>query len=223
MKQKSNVMYTVSAIVALAFIIFTYLVMHYDRSDIGPMGSLVGFSRLNETFNNLTGYNEGLYNISSLLGIVTFAEVGVFAIVGLIQLIRGKSFKKVDAGLYVTLGLYVLLGAMYVLFEKWIINYRPVIMDPVEGLEASYPSSHTMLICTVVTAGIFEARRLIKNNTINTIIAICSAVIIAAMVGCRLCSGVHWLTDIIGGVLLGGTLATLFIATLFAVEAKENM
>ena len=101
-------------------------------------------------------------------------------------------------------GLYAALAVCYLFFEKCIINYRPVILD--EGLEASFPSSHTMLAMCLMLAAMEQLRRRMKDQPLGRILSIVCAVLLAVTVIGRLLSGVHWLTDILGGLLLGGAL-----------------
>ena len=101
-------------------------------------------------------------------------------------------------------GLYAALAVCYLFFEKCIINYRPVILD--EGLEASFPSSHTMLAMCLMLAAMEQLRRRLKDQPLGRILSMVCAVLLVVTVIGRLLSGVHWLTDILGGLLLGGAL-----------------
>ena len=143
MKNKKNIL--ICVLLVLISIIYTLLVKYVDTSTIGPNGSVVGFSSLNSFVFNLTGNNMTLYKITEILGIIPILIALMYAVIGLIQVIDRKSL-KVDKELIALGILYVVVILIYVFFEKCIINYRPVIIDGV--LEASYPSSHTLLsIC----------------------------------------------------------------------------
>ena len=134
------------------------------------------------------------------------------------QLIKGKSLKKVDGDLYILLGFYVLIGMAYLLFEKLVINYRPIVMDG--GVEPSYPSSHTVLAITFLYAAIIMLRRRIKDSQKMTVISIVLLVMMLAIILLRLFSGVHWLTDIIGGVILSVLLISIYNLAMAIYTAK---
>ena len=105
---------------------------------------------------------------------------------------------------------YILLMLLYVLFEKIPFNYRPVILDPAEGLEPSYPSTHTLLILTVFGTAIQLAADYLKNPKLLLTVKILSLTIMALTIVGRLVCGVHWFTDIVGGVLLSLFLISLY-------------
>ncbi len=190
------------------FLIFTLIVRLVDVSPIGPEGSSVGLSWLNGAFAGTFGFNEAFYDLSKYLGYASLGVAACFALLGLVQLIRGKSIRKVDPAILMLGGFYVVVIVFYALFEVLIINYRPVILD--EGLEASYPSTHTMLAICVAVSGLILAGRYIGNGVRLTAFRCFLIVIMAAVVIFRLLSGVHWLTDIVGSLLLSSALCLAF-------------
>lgn len=208
MKIKNNYLATVCTFIA--FLLWTIAVSVIDVQAIGPNGSSVGFAALNKYFHNLTGENMTLYNITDVIGIIPFLFVFGFMILGLVQLIHRKSLLKVDRSILVLGGFYVVVLVFYVLFEKVVINYRPVLIDG--NLEVSYPSSTTMLALCVIPTAIMQLNTRIKNTNLRKIVAYVLVALAVFMVVCRLISGVHWLTDIIGGILLSAGLVTLYSA-----------
>ena len=76
--------------------------------------------------------------------------------------------------------------------------------------EASFPSSHTMLVCVVMGSAIMLLGRYIKDEKIRRVLKIVFYLVIAVTVLGRLFSGVHWLTDILGGVLISICLLSIF-------------
>lgn len=208
MKIKNNYLATVCTFIA--FLLWTIAVSVIDVQAIGPNGSSVGFAALNKYFHNLTGVNMTLYNITDVIGIIPFLFVFGFMILGLVQLIQRKSLLKVDRSILVLGGFYVVVLVFYVLFEKVVINYRPVLIDG--NLEVSYPSSTTMLALCVIPTAIMQLNTRIKNTNLRKIVAYVLVALAVFMVVCRLISGVHWLTDIIGGILLSAGLVTLYSA-----------
>ena len=190
-----------SAILFILFLIYTDLVCIIDVQPIGPTSTTVGFANLNQLFVRHIGVHAIFYTITDFMAILSFLVVFTFALLGLIQLIKRKSFFKVDGEIVMMGVMYVLVGIFYLVFEKVVINYRPVLIDGV--LEASYPSSHTVLAVTVVWSALIEANRLLKNKkSAGIAVKVIGGVVIAITVVGRVLSGVHWFTDILGGILL---------------------
>ena len=205
---KKEKLYRLMVFCIIISIIYTILVKFVDLSAIGPNNSVVGFATMNGFFNNLIGYNESWYKISKYLGIIPFLIVGFYGINGLIQLIKRKSIKKVDMKILLLGWLYILLGLIYVYFEIIIINYRPVLDNGV--LEASYPSSHTMLAIVITMSSLFISKYYIKNKNLNKSFNLFSTTLMFTIVISRLLSGVHWISDIIGGIIISITLLILY-------------
>ena len=182
-----------------AFVLWTLLLRLVDVRAIGPEGSSVGFSALNGFLHEKIGVNMYLYNITDWLGLVPIGVAFGFAIFGLIQLIKRKSLLRVDRSILALGVFYIIVVAVYIFFEIVVINYRPVL---IEGwLEASYPSSTTMLVTCVMPSAAMQAKERIKNKALRQGVIIIIIAFIAFMVVARLLSGVHWITDIIGGAL----------------------
>ena len=201
MKNKKNIL--ICVLLVLISIIYTLLVKYVDTSTIGPNGSVVGFSSLNSFVFNLTGNNMTLYKITEILGIIPILIALMYAVIGLIQVIDRKSL-KVDKELIALGILYVVVILIYVFFEKCIINYRPVIIDGI--LEASYPSSHTLLSICICGSALLINKYLFNNEKIYKYINIISIISMVLIVLGRLLSGVHWASDIIGSIIISITL-----------------
>lgn len=191
-----------------ASVLWTIAISFIDVQTIGPQESEVGFAAVNSFFHSLTGVNMTLYTITDLLGLVPFGFVTGFALLGLIQLIKRRSILKVDYSILVLGGFYIAVMAAYFLFETVVINYRPVLINGFT--EASYPSSTTMLVMCVLPTAIMQFNDRIKNNVIRRCIFCLLTAFIVFMVIGRLVSGVHWFTDIIGGILLSTGLVMLY-------------
>lgn len=201
MKNKKNIL--ICVLLVLISIIYTLLVKYVDTSTIGPNGSVVGFSSLNSFVFNLTGNNMTLYKITEILGIIPILIALMYAVIGLIQVIDRKSL-KVDKELIALGILYIIVILIYVFFEKFIINYRPVLIDGI--LEASYPSSHTLLSICICGSALLINKYLFKNKKIYKYINIVSIISMVLIVLGRLLSGVHWASDIIGSIIISITL-----------------
>ena len=208
MKNKKNLW--LSILILALFALWTLLISVADVQPIGPNGSAVGLAQINGWFHKLTGANMTLYHITDWLGLVPVAFGFGFAVLGLKQWIQRKHILKVDRSILV-LGLYyILVLAAYLLFEEFVINYRPVLIAGY--LEASYPSSTTLLVLSVMPTLIFQARLRLHRPLIKQILAMITIAFSVFMVIGRLISGVHWITDIIGSLLLSSGLFCLYLA-----------
>ena len=196
--------------VLAAFVLWTAAICLIDVRAIGPQGSTVGFATLNRFVHSLTGVHMRLYAITDWLGLVPFGVVFGFALLGLIQWIRRKAIAKVDRSILVLGGFYLVVMAVYVLFELCVVNYRPVLIDG--NLEASYPSSTTMLVLTVMPTAAMQWNARIRKPALRRGVVFVTAVFAAIMMVGRLFSGVHWVTDIIGGALLSAGLVMLYVS-----------
>lgn len=203
----------------VAFLLWTVLIRTVDVQAIGPEGTKVGFAALNGWFHQLTGVHWTIYTVTDWLGLVPILICAVFGVIGLIQWIRRKNLLKVDADILLLGVYYILVILGYLLFEMIPINYRPVL---VEGyLEASYPSSTTLLVLSVMPTLVFQANRRVKSTTWRQITLILTALFTAFMVIGRLVAGVHWLTDIIGAILLSTGLYLLYRSVVILMDQKE--
>ncbi|MBR4830773.1 MAG: phosphatase PAP2 family protein [Bacilli bacterium] len=202
--KKKNIILT--SILFVLFGIYTYIVKTINVKAIGPKDSKVGLATFNGWFSKVIGSNMKIYKVTEYLGYALLLIVVVFAVIGFIQLIKRKSLLKVDREV-ISMGiLYVLMIGIYALFEKVIINYRPILIDKV--LEASYPSSHTMLAMCVATTFVMVADKYFgkASKFLKVVVLILLTLVIAG----RIISGVHWATDILGGVLVSTALISLY-------------
>ena len=203
----------------LLFILWTLPIQCVDVPAVGPDHSKVGFASLNVWFHRLTGVNMTLYTITDWLGLVPIFICGCFGIIGLIQWIRRKRFFRVDPDILLLGVYYLLVIAGYLFFEMVPINYRPVLIDG--NLEASYPSSTTLLVLSVMPTLKFQADRRCGNRNLCNLAAWFSVLFSAFMVIGRLVSGVHWATDIIGSVFLSAGLFLLYRAAVAYSDQKK--
>ncbi len=211
MERKRKIYFVLSGILLLAFALFTVLVTWLDVQSVGPGGSSVGFAGVNAYVFRLTGVHLAWYHITDWLGIVAILTALAFAAVGLYQLIKRKSLWKVDRSILALGVFYGLVIAFYLFFEKVIINCRPILMNG--QLEASYPSSHTMIVLCITATAAIELHHLCPNRKKLCVGAdIAMGMIAAITVIGRLISGVHWFTDIVGGILLASALVAFYCA-----------
>ena len=199
------------------------LVKTYDVDAIGPEGTSIGFSHLNGAVHDRFSYSKFWYFLTQLFGLVAIGVVLQYAAAGAYQLIKRRSLFKVDGPILLLGGLYVVVFGLYGLFEKVVINYRPIIEEGAEHVEASFPSSHTMLVCVVMGSLILMINkyRLQASSNDRFIIRVIAVISIILTVIGRLVCGVHWFTDILGGVLISAALLFMFSGLLDRVEINK--
>ena len=202
----------------IAFVMWTIAVRFIDVQAIGPQESSVGFATINRFVHNLTGVHMSLYTITDWLSLVPLVFVMGFSILGLIQWIKRKHLLKVDYNILILGGFYIATMAVYVLFEMLVVNYRPILINGY--LEASYPSSTTMLIMCVMPTAIMQFNSRIKNEVFKRCVATAITIFTIFMVIGRLISGVHWFTDIVGGALLSAGLVLMYRAIIYKFDVR---
>ena len=205
-----------SGILLLSFVFWTFLIQTVDVQAVGVKETSVGFAAVNTWFHRLTGVHMGIYTITDWLGLVPIAVCVGFGILGLMQWIRRKSIVKVDKDILLLGGYYMLVILGYLIFEKIHINYRPILIDGV--MEASYPSSTTLLVLSVMPTLLFQVNRRAKSQRVKWITAAFVILFSAFMVIGRLVARVHWLTDIAGAVLLSAGLYSLYRTAALALR-----
>ncbi len=202
----------------LIFVLWTLLIQHVDVQPVGQNGTNIGFASVNVWFHQLTGVHMSVYTITDWLGLVPILICMCFGVFGLVQWIQRKSLKKVDPD-NILLGFYYILVIFgYLFFEMVPINYRPI---PINGvMEASYPSSTTLLVLSVMPTLKFQVDRRSRNAGIRKITAAFVVLFSAFMVIGRLTAGVHWLTDIVGSVLLSAGLYMIYRSSVILMDRK---
>jgi membrane-associated phospholipid phosphatase len=193
--------------------------LHIDVKPIGPEESKVAFATINEPIMNLLNVNMFFYNITDWLGLVAILAALGFAILGLVQLVKRKRLLLVDSSILVLGGFYLLVIAAYIFFEYNIVNYRPVLINNI--LEASYPSSTTMLVMCVMSTAMMQFHRLIQNKALRIVVNVLLSAFTIFMIIARFLSGVHWFTDILGGILLSSALIMLYYSVNVYIESKQ--
>ena len=199
----------------LAFILWTILIQTVDVRPVGVNGTNIGFAAVNTWFHRLTGVHMGLYTVTDWLGLVPIAVCVGFGLLGLDQWIRRRSIARVDRDILLLGGYYILVILGYLIFEMIPINYRPILIDG--AMEASYPSSTTLLVLSVMPTLLFQINSRAKSQTVRRMTAAFVILFSAFMVIGRLVAGVHWLTDIVGSVLLSAGLYSWYRAAVLAM------
>lgn len=212
-KKKRN--FFISTILILLAVVFTILVKVVDVKQVGVNETSIGFVTLNQFVFKTTGVNMIWYHITDWLGLVPIFMAMVYSLLGLVQLIKRKSLFKVDKEIIILGVFYVVVISIYILFEKVIVNYRPILMNGF--LEASYPSSHTLMTICLCGSSIIVNKKMF-NNKIAKLMNMLSLIIIFITVIGRLISGVHWFTDIVGGIFISIALLMTLYSTIDIIK-----
>jgi len=218
---KSKVIMAVCS--ALLFILLIVAVTTVDVAPVGPADTSVGLSTVNESFRYMIGTSDSWYKISKYLGYAALATAACFALLGLYQLVN-RGLKGVDPSLFVLCGLYAVVALLYVFFNKVAVNYRPVLEAGQTVPESSFPSTHTMLACTIFGSTFMVLPRFVKNDGLLRVLRVLCIVALVLTVFARLLSGVHWVTDILGGLLISMALLAVTAALLkkYPSEAEAD-
>ena len=218
MKEKRNLLTGVGLI--SAFALWTVLIQCVDVQAVGQNGTKIGLAAFNVWFHQLTGVHMTIYTVTDWLGLVPVFICLCFGTLGFIQLVKRRSLLQVDADITILGVYYVIVIACYLLFEMIPINYRPVL---IEGrLEASYPSSTTLLVLAVMPTLIFQVDRRAVVPPIKKVTAIFAIAFSTFMVIGRLISGVHWATDIVASELLSAGLFMLYQSAVIYVDLSKQ-
>jgi undecaprenyl-diphosphatase len=121
-----------------------------------------------------------LYHITDWLGLVPVAVGFGFAVLGLVQWIGRRNIGKVDFSILILGAYYILVLAVYLLFEEVVINRRPVLINGY--LEASYPSSTTLLVLCIMPTAVMQLRGRIRNRGVRVGVEILVDLFVAFMV-----------------------------------------
>lgn len=202
------------------FVVWTMIIQTVDVKAVGVNGTLIGLASINTWFHKLTGVHMNLYVITDWLGLVPIFVCMILGFVGFKQLVSRRSLFKVDIDIIVLGIYYVLVIFGYLIFEMIPINYRPILIDGF--LEASYPSSTTLLVLSVMPTLSFQSERRLNNEAFKRIIRVFAICFSLFMVIGRLVSGVHWLSDIVGSLLLSSGLYLMYKAIIMIIDESKK-
>ena len=217
---KRRKLFLATGIIFIITVIYILLVKFYDVASIGPEYSSVGFSGINSLIHKTFPFNEAIYKFTKYFGLVPVLYGVFYGLIGLAQLIKYKSLKKVDRRLIYLLVFYILMAVTFVFFEKVIINYRPVLEDG--ELEASFPSTHTLIAVCFCASSLLISKYYLKDKKVLKIFNIITLILMILLVVGRLIAGCHWLTDILGGILISTFLVSLYYSFIFTYKKVKE-
>ena len=220
MKEKGKGLLRMGDMFIVGFVIWTFLVLKVDVQPLGVNGTNIGFATINCWFHQLTGVHMEIYTITDWLGLVPIILCMLFGGIGCVQLIKRRSLLKVDYDI-IFLGIYYIIVIVgYLIFEMVPINYRPILIEG--GMEASYPSSTTLLVLCVMPTLIEQVNRRVEKKMIKKIVNVLTICFSAFVVLGRLISGVHWLTDIVGSIMLSVGLFCIYKVAVLLCYKREK-
>ena len=219
--KKNTILFIISFLIIILAVVYTFLVKKVDVKPVGVNNTDIGFASINKPISDTLGYNELLYKATEYLGYLPLLFAAGYALYGGFQLVKRKSIFKVDKEIIALGGFFVVILALYVFFEKFVVNYRPVLLDGGE-LEASYPSSHTLMSICFCMAMLLINIRLFKENNLFKYFNIFLMILMVVIVVGRFLSGVHWFTDILGGIFISAGLVMTFNTVLNLFSKDEQ-
>lgn len=220
MKKNGKRIMLLGGVLVAAFVVWTLLIQIVDVQPVGQNGTDIGFATFNCWFHKWTGVHMTTYTITDWLGLVPLFICMVFGMIGLVQLIKRRSLLKVDYDIIVLGVYYILVMFGYVIFEMIPINYRPILINGF--MEASYPSSTTLLVLGVMPTLVEQMNRRLKNAVLKRSIMVFTVLFSAYMVIGRLISGVHWFTDIVGSIFLSMGLFYIYKAVVILLNKESE-
>lgn len=220
MTRESRKYLIAAAGLSVLFLLLTILLKVVDVQAAGPQQSEIGFASMNVAFATSIGYSKAFYYIASVLGVLCILIAVCFALMGVAQLVATRDIRRVNYRILAIGGLYVCVVLFYLLFEFVVINYRPVVIN--DKLSASYPSTHTLLALTITVSASMVLKGVLRNRRLASILGwVCIGLGVLTVIF-RMLSGVHWLTDIIGGMLLSAALLCWFAFALEMIRDRRR-
>ena len=220
MKERSKKLLFTGILLIVVFAIWTLLIQVVDVQAIGPNGTNIGFATFNIWFHELTGVHMAIYTMTDWMGLIPIFVCMIFGGIGLGQWIKRRSLLKVDRDILFLGIYYVIVIFGYLIFEMIPINYRPILIEGV--MEASYPSSTTLLVLSVMPTLTFQMKRRMKNMTVCKMLSVLTILFSSFMVVGRWICGVHWFTDIIGSIILSTGLFFVYKGIVLSSSSKNN-
>ncbi len=220
MSKKKKLLIDMCFLLFMVSLVYTLLIKFVDVRGIAADGSNVGFASINSFFKDLLPFNKTWYEISNVLGFIAILIAVLYAMLGCYQLVQVKKISKVDKRLLILAGFYIVFAILYVVFDKVAINYRPVMIDG--EVEASFPSTHTMLAICICGSSLLVSKYFVTHKEIRKYIDVMSWGLMIFIVIARVLAGVHWITDIIGGIIISLLLLMIFYTIIYIVNHKKS-
>ena len=144
---------------------------------------------------------------------VAFSYLGNFFVLtifvlGLFLIIRIK-YKQKFKSWFLVLS-FALVSVVNFLIKNVIKRERPE-LQLLKEFSYSFPSWHAMLTCFVFGVLIFLTLKHIKNKPLKIVLVITCCFVIITMAFARVYLGVHYVSDVLAGLMLGTAFVLVFI------------
>jgi YegS/Rv2252/BmrU family lipid kinase len=192
---------------ALCFLLFAVLAL-LVKTAWAPLLSLD--SHLGTWPESFTRAHDGVYQFWRYLGQATTTLPTAVATVVAAAALEAKKHRR--AAMW-TIGVMSSVGIATALLKQVIGRERPVWDDPIQVLHTySFPSGHASGIVAAMGVAIVLTRMLVRRRAVRRLL-VGLAVTMALLVGAdRIFLGVHNVSDVVAGYLLGGGMVLLWLA-----------
>ena len=200
-------------------ILFTHLLNTIDVKNVGLNDSALGLSTINlfvnDTLTSNAFFNRFSANILKYLNYFLFGYAGLFFLIALIKSIKNSSTKKIDCSFYLLIIPSSLVILIYLCFEKNVLNLN-LLLDTSKTLNDSFPSFNVVLstvicgsLCAILER-VHEKELFLKSKIIIKFVTFLTTILAFIIILLNVFSKAYWITDIIGGLLYGLAILSVY-------------
>lgn len=195
MKEKQNKILPLifTSLCLIGFLVLLVLVCAKFNFKIDKLGRLMA--------NNRTSFLTNFFKIFTYLGSVYF-----FGFMVLLLLIFVKN-KRIG----ICAGLNLAVSALAVVLVKYTVRRSRPIYMAIEEIGYSFPSAHSLLSLAFFGLMVYFVIKYLKNKPIKILLTITLVFVITMLGISRVYLGVHYLSDVLAGFLLGGAILSVNI------------
>jgi len=202
-----SILSAIAGMFFLAFVCLAILVKKNYLFDIDSQG-IAFFGNIRNGV--LTSFIKFFTCLGSIYVLIAVAIIMIFC------------FKSKRERIFISLSI-VVAGLFSTLFKYLVQRGRPVNIALIEEVGYSFPSAHTMISLVVYGFLIYLLLKFMKNKPLKVVISILFALIIIVVGLTRVYLGVHFMTDIFAGWLLGAcVLVVCIVCYEFAFKKYEK-
>ncbi len=191
----------------LCLVLFTLLAI-LVRMDWAPLLDLD--AEVGAWPESFTRAHHGVYVFWDYLGVVTTTLPLAIATVVAAVALATKNHRR--AAIW-TVAVMSTIGIANTLLKQFIGRARPEWDDPLQVLDTfSFPSGHSSGIVGAAGVAIVLSRMLVRRRGVRRLVLVVSVFIVLLVGADRLFLGVHNLSDVVAGYLLGAAVVLLWLA-----------